>query len=235
MIVDDHDLYRSRHPYLPTTHRFGAVPMTNVLSPAGSTAAARGDDLAALRHELCSPLAAVTALIGTLAADDSDRVLSGERRREIAQLAYWQARHMAAVLSGIGNGTRALIEVVVAAGVAAGVPEPRLRTELTPDAATTAVNAHPVQQILTNLLGNAVRHGAPDTEIRLAARLDGATLVLTIHNRMVGPYRQRPEGCGLRIVDSILNDAHGSFLMRRTSGWMVAEATLPVLTSTPAV
>jgi signal transduction histidine kinase len=184
------------------------------------------DDLAALRHELGSPLAAVTALIGTLA--DDDRIMTGERRREIAQLAYWQARHMAAVLSGTGTTTRALIEVVVAAGVAAGVSQPRLQTELTPDAADTAVDAHSVQQVLTNLLGNAVRHGAPDTEIRLAARLDRDTLVLAVHNRLTGPYRQRPEGHGLRIVDSILSDARGSFTMRRTPGWVVAEATLPV-------
>jgi signal transduction histidine kinase len=188
--------------------------------------AAVPDDLAELRHELVSPLAAVTALIGTLA--DDDRTLTRERRREIAQLAYWQARHMAAVLSGTGTATRALIEVVVAAGVAAGVPQPRLRTELTPDAADTAVHAHPVQQVLTNLLGNAVRHGAPDTEIHLVARLDRGTLVLAVHNRLTGPYRQRPEGRGLRIVDGILNDARGSFTMSRTADWVIAEATLPV-------
>jgi signal transduction histidine kinase len=187
------------------------------------------DDLAALRHELRSPLAAVTALIGTLAADDADRPLTGDRRREIARLAYWQARHMAAVLAGTGTATRALVEVVLAAGVAAGVPELRLRTDLTSDAADAAVDAHPVQQVLTNLLGNAVRHGMPDTEIRLAARLEHGTLVLDVRNRLAGPFRRRPEGHGLRIVRGILDEANGSFAMRRTPGWVVAVATIPVL------
>ena len=68
----------------------------------------------------------------------------------------------------------------------------------------------------------------PDTEIHVAARLDHGTLVLAVHNRLTGPYRRRPEGRGLRIVDAILSEARGSFTMRRTPGWVVAEATLPV-------
>jgi signal transduction histidine kinase len=80
---------------------------------------------------------------------------------------------MTAVLTGTGTATRA-DRSRRRAGVAASVPQPRLRAELTPDA---AVHAHPVQQVLTNLLGNAVRHGAPDTQIHLVARLDRGTLV----------------------------------------------------------
>jgi signal transduction histidine kinase len=187
------------------------------------------DDLAVLRHELCSPLAAVTALIGVLADDESDPSPTGVRRREIARLAYWQARHMSAVLTGSGGRARAVAEVVVASVVAAGIPERRLRTELTPDAAGTIIDAPPVQQVLTNLLGNAVRHGAPDAEIRLAARLDGASLRFAVHNRLTGPYRPRAGGRGLRIVGGILADAHGSFTMHRAADHVVAEAMLPVV------
>jgi hypothetical protein len=74
MVVDDHDLHRSRHLHLPTWHtrpepcRMTDIPFT----------AAVPDDLAEPRHELVSPLAAVTALIGTLT--DDDPTLTGERR-----------------------------------------------------------------------------------------------------------------------------------------------------------
>jgi two-component system, OmpR family, sensor kinase len=185
-------------------------------------------EIAALRHELCSPLAAVSALLGVLAADDSDPTPTGVRRREIARLAYWQTRHATAVLTGTAGRSRSLTEVVVAAGIAANVPRPRLRTDLTPAAADTAVDAHAVQQVLTNLLGNAVRHGAPDGEIRLAARLERDALLLAVRNRFTGPLRRRPQGQGLRIVDDILRGVDGSFTMRLVSGWVLAEASLPL-------
>lgn len=187
------------------------------------------DDLAVLRHELSSPLAAVTALIGVLADDDGDLSPTGVRRREIARLAYWQARHMSAVLTGTGGRPRVLAEVVVAAVVAAGIPERRMRTELTPDAADTVVDAPPVQQVLTNLLGNAARHGAADTEIRLAARLDGGSLRFAVHNRLTRPFRSRSAGRGLGIVDAILTGARGSFTLRTAADHIVAEASLPVV------
>jgi signal transduction histidine kinase len=183
------------------------------------------DPLAALRHELCSPLAAVTALIETL-TDDGD--LSVECRREIARLAYWQARHMAAVLHGTAAGRRALIEVVLAARVAAGVPEARLRTQVTAEAAGIAVDARPVQQVLTNLLVNSLRHGAAGADINLEARRDGGMLVLTVHNRLPARYRRRPAGHGLRIVTDLVTAAGGSFELRCLLGAARAEAELPV-------
>lgn len=187
------------------------------------------EDLAVLRHELCSPLAAMTSLMGVLADDESDPSPIGVRRREIARLAYWQARHMSAVLNGTGGRARAVAEVVVAAVVAAGIPEWRLRSEVTPEAANTVVDAAPVQQVLTNLLGNAVRHGASHTEIGLTARRDGGSLWFAVHNRLAGPFRPRPAGRGLGIVDSIVTGVRGSFTMRIAADHVFAEATLPVV------
>jgi signal transduction histidine kinase len=180
------------------------------------------DGIAALRHELRSPLAAVTALIGTLAAED----LSDDRRREIAHLAYWQARHMAAVLHGTAAGRGTLVEVVAAAGVAAGLTVSRLRTDLTAEAAGTAVDAQPMQQLLTNLLNNAARHGTPDGEIALAASVDTDALVLTVRNRLAVDYRPGPPGYGLRIVRRIVERNHGHLELLRTGEVMTVRATL---------
>ncbi|MEJ7732756.1 MAG: HAMP domain-containing sensor histidine kinase [Polyangiaceae bacterium] len=83
-----------------------------------------------------------------------------------------------------------------------------------------------MEQVFSNLVGNAVRHGAADTLVVVAAAAEGGSAVATVHNggavpedklpRLFEPFHfdkgrsQRTEGLGLGlyIVDQIVR-AHG--------------------------
>jgi signal transduction histidine kinase len=86
-----------------------------------------------------------------------------------------------------------------------------------------------IQQLLSNLLGNAVTHGAPEFPVRVQARIDGSEWVLTVVNggnaipadamsKVFEPYWRPPSskpggglGLGLYICKQIVL-AHGGTL-----------------------
>ena len=88
-----------------------------------------------------------------------------------------------------------------------------------------------VRQVVSNLLGNAVQHGASSCEIDLVVRAEPSEIVMSVHNdgpaippealhtifdplvRVVSPHQQRPRrpgsiGLGLYIVREVVQ-AHG--------------------------
>jgi signal transduction histidine kinase len=122
---------------------------------------------------------------------------------------------------------------VTAAAVAAGVPRARLDLDLAADVVTLPVHRRTVQQLLTNLLENAVRHGPDGGTVRLAACLDGDVLVLQVADggRPTSALRRalagRTDGLGLRIVRSVVADIGGSLHLRNVPAAVVLEVRLP--------
>jgi signal transduction histidine kinase len=222
----------------PIMHAVGRVA-AGVLSAAAAvarrTAPDQEESLRRLRHELRTPLASVTALTAAL---DEGTALDGDERRELARLAHWQAEHMADLVNGPaaavrGPRQRRLAEVVTAASVAAGVPRTRLEVRLDPAVAALPVCRRTVQQVLTNLLENAVRHGPADGAVRVTGRLDGDVLVLGVADagRPTEALRQALQGhghgLGVRIVQGLVAETEGSLRLAQPADRVVLEARLP--------
>jgi signal transduction histidine kinase len=227
-----------------------------------ATAELREQFIAVLGHDLRNPLAAVGATAEVLARHrtDPDLVRMGERLRSAT-------RRMAKLLDDVldfargrmGSGVDVFIEEVPALGQALHEVVNELR------------GAHPgrtivdsdirilqavqcdkgrVQQLLSNLLGNALTHGAPDQPVVVSAGIEGAELVLSVANagspieaeslaKVFEPYWRphtgRPGGglgLGLYICAQIAK-AHGGAMAVRSSAaaGTVFTARLPV---TPA-
>jgi PAS domain S-box-containing protein len=106
-----------------------------------------------------------------------------------------------------------------------------LRSELPPDLPRVRVDPRAVQQMLTNLLTNAVKFTPKGGRVTLAARLDGDQVELTVADTGIGiapkdiakvlePFgqadnphsrRQQGTGLGLPIVKALVEQSGGSF------------------------
>jgi two-component system sensor histidine kinase KdpD len=111
-----------------------------------------------------------------------------------------------------------------------------------------------IQQVLVNLLENAVRHTPPGTPIEIAAALDGRTLVVEVSDRGPGLpsgdpdrlfekfYRavaagmQSGSGLGLAICRGIV-ELHGGKIHaeNRPGGGAVFRFSLPLGENPPAI
>jgi signal transduction histidine kinase len=131
------------------------------------------DRLAVLVHEVRSPVAALSAIAGTLA----DGELDTEARRELVRLSTLACRAIErivadAAVTSIRRETIdpvALANDVVTAARVRGVPIAFAAADEVP-----AVDADParLRQALDNLIANAVVHGGAGVEISVALRVD---------------------------------------------------------------
>jgi two-component system, OmpR family, sensor kinase len=154
--------------------------------------------LRAVCHEMRTPVSSLgsltRALTGDCCAGTGDAAgRTGEPpeplRRELAVVARDQAAHLAdllreatAITAGVTAdkpGPPAPLGRLVAAASAA-VPAGRLTVSLSPAAAARLVDRARGQQILTNLLHNAVRHGPAEAPVRLDAWADRRGLTMRV-------------------------------------------------------
>jgi two-component system sensor histidine kinase BaeS len=133
------------------------------------------DRLAVLAHEVRSPVAALSAIAGTLADGEVD----SEARRELVRLSTLACRAIErivadAAVTSIHRETIdpvALVHDVVTAARVRGVPIAFAAPQEVP-----VVDADParLRQALDNLITNAVVHGGDSVEISVALRADDA-------------------------------------------------------------
>ena len=132
------------------------------------------DRLAVLVHEVRSPVAALSAIAGTLVEAELD----GEARRELVRLSTLACRAIERIVAdaAVTSIHREPVDPVVL--VRDVVTAARLRGAQIAFAAQQAplVDADParLRQALDNLITNAVVHGGPRVEVSIAVRADDA-------------------------------------------------------------
>ncbi|WP_375773001.1 PAS domain-containing protein [Archangium gephyra] len=187
-------------------------------------------------HDLRSPLHNISLNTELLLRRDdvSGSVLTGVQR--IARSTERMSRMITDLLdftrARLGGGIPVqrrpcnLVDLVRATLEELEVPHPgRVVLSQEPGPYTGAWDPDRLAQALSNLVGNALQHGARDTPVEVALRQEGPTLVLTVHNQgapipeallphVFDPFRRAGGGSrdglglGLYIVQEILR-AHG--------------------------
>lgn len=202
------------------------------------TGGLREQFLAVVGHDLRSPLSALGAGIELLARKpgrpDSDEILE-QMQGSVERMAALIGDVLDFARGRLGGGlvlerrTVALAPLLQQAVAEHRAAHPGQRIELDCDCVPT-VDCDPrrLAQLLGNLLGNALTHGASDAPVRVACRQDGAMLALSVANRgdpipeaarplLFHPFvrgragRQQGLGLGLYIAAEIAR-AHGGTL-----------------------
>jgi signal transduction histidine kinase len=224
-----------------------------------ATAELREQFIAVLGHDLRNPLAAVgaTAELMVRSSAEPQMVALGTRLRTTARrmsqliddvLDFARGR----LGSGIGIEAREVPDLAsylrdVVAELREAHPERTVIERITIDRAVRCDRGR-LQQLLSNLLGNALTYGAEDRPVVVSAAIDERTLVVTVANEgdpiapenlalVFEPYwRPRTSkpggglGLGLYIGAQIVR-AHGGELNVRSSAdaGTVFEASLPIV------
>jgi len=199
--------------------------------------------VAALGHDLRSPLHAIvmaTTMITTGDVDatvrrHSERVLASGRRM-VAMIDELQDLARARLGGGIAieRAPMDLWPVVksMVAECASASPESRIETRQVGET-SGQWDAGRVAQIVSNLVGNAINHGTPGAPIEVSVRGDGPSVSLVVRNvgvirddvratlfdpfrRGVTPSKRTGLGLGLYIVHQIVL-AHGGAIDVRSS------------------
>jgi signal transduction histidine kinase len=190
--------------------------------------------LAMLGHDLRNPLntvlttARLMAIRGELPVESQKRlgriVSSGERmQRMIGQiLDVTHARHATGIV--VEAAEQDLVPLVAGIVDEVSTAHPARRIELLSDGPCTAmIDAERFEQVIANLLGNAIAHGDPDEEIRVEIATRETVVSVAVHNHgapippsviphLFNPFeRDKPEkrsdglGLGLYISERIVN------------------------------
>jgi two-component system sensor histidine kinase KdpD len=194
--------------------------------------------LSAVSHDLRTPLATITGVTSSLLEQKEER--DPASRRELIQSVYDEATRMDRIVNNLLFMTRLeagalrvhkewlpLDEVVGAALVRL---EDRLggraiRTQLPPDLSLVPLDGVLIEQVLMNLLDNALKYAPPNTPIELSAQASDGEVTIEVADRGAGvppgdeqrifdkfyraaPSETRGVGLGLTICRGIV-EAHG--------------------------
>jgi two-component system sensor histidine kinase KdpD len=217
----------------------------------------RNSLLSSVSHDLRTPLAAITgAASGLLQRESLD-----PRGRELAQIAYEEAERLNRLLSNLLEMTRLesgsvkvekewqpLEEVVgtTLLRLEKLVGDYRLTTHLPDDLPLVPIDAVLIEQVLVNLLENAVKYTPAESPIDLSAWVEDQEVIVEVADRGPGLpvgdverifdkfYRVRPTtasgvGLGLAICRAVI-EAHGGRIWagNRAGGGAVFRFTLPL-------
>lgn len=170
-----------------------AEAISSALTIANDTAKLREQFLALVGHDLRSPLGAITLGVDLLRAtpltDRAERTVgliqrSAERMREmIANILDFARGRLGggipislSVDDGLGDALHAVVSEVQSSD-----PSRKIITDIAIEQPIACDN-HRLAQLLTNLLTNAVTHGAADIPVRVEAHGNASGLMLRVSN-----------------------------------------------------
>ncbi len=159
---------------------------------AAELALSRDTFMAILAHDLRSPLSAITMLSHLMertAATDGARKQAVQIQRSAKEMAGMIRDLLEYTRTQLGKGMpvapRACSLTVLCRDaveeVQSAYPQRQLVADVPDGLAATVDNAR-LRQALSNLLNNAVQHGAPDAPVSLAARVVGEEVTLAVRN-----------------------------------------------------
>lgn len=164
----------------------------SALATERETAKLREEFIAVVGHDLRNPLAALSAglrIIGRGLAEPKSKDLVGQMQSAVLRINMIVDNLLDFARGRLGDGIElSQTSVGLEDMVKEVVNEVRLATnhpiELSTDL-SEPVRCDPqrIAQLLSNLLGNAVTHGAPDAPIRVHAKIRDKTLTIAVANR----------------------------------------------------
>jgi signal transduction histidine kinase len=211
----------------------------------------RAELVSTVAHELRSPLTSVKGFTATLLAkwgkftDDQKRVMLETVNADADRVTrlITELLDVSRIESGRMEVHRQLVDVpdrarrIIAGRVAAGEPEDRFRLEIDPSLPETWLDADKIDQILGNLVENAVRHGAgivtvvaqrADTGseqqpvIAVSVRDQGEGIPPEVAHRVFRQFwrgkRRGGTGLGLYIVKGLVESLGGDITVARAPG-----------------
>ena len=218
----------------------------------------RNSLLSSVSHDLRTPLAAITGATSGLLQHE-DRL--GSRERELAQIAYEEAERLNRLVGNLLEMTRLesgsvtaekewqpLEEVIgtTLLRLDKALQDHPLEANLPDDLPLVPIDGVLIEQVLVNLLENAVKYTPPGTPIELRARQEGNMVVVEVADRGPGLppgseerifdkfYRVKPAvasgaGLGLAISRAII-EVHGGriWATNRSGGGAEFHFTLPL-------
>lgn len=155
--------------------------------------------LSSISHDVRTPLAVMAGASSSL-AERGER-LAPEERRALAQSIFEQARGMSELVDKILQMTRlesgaielerdwdSLSEIAgsVLRRLGERLASHRLMVEIPSDLPLVRVDAGLIEQVLGNLLENALKHTPPGTLVRLRAHQQGAEIVVSVEDFSTG-------------------------------------------------
>jgi signal transduction histidine kinase len=206
----------------------------------------RADFVSGVSHELRTPLAQIRLFGETLLLG---RVRSGDEARRAAEVIVQESRRLSQMVdnvllfSRVGRGMTAVhrepvhVATVLTRAVDAFRPQAAskhvtIELDISPDVATRLVDANALQQVLLNLLDNAVKYGPRGQVIRIHTAADASLLRLEVADggpgvasgdvdRIWEPFwrasgsAEGGTGLGLAIVRELANGHGGSARVER--------------------
>ncbi len=222
--------------------------------------------LSSVSHDLRTPLATITGGVSTIL--ESGSRLDSETRRELLESVREEAERLNRLVENLLQMTRfesgalqlrrewhPLEEVIGAALGRLGkrLSDRRITTQLPPDLPLVAIDDVLIEQVLVNLLDNALKYTPPDSPISITATVADRTIRVEVADRGPGLppgeedrifekfYRGpsssgRGAGLGLAICQGIIRAHGGRIWAENLPGAGVAfRFALPITDSPPGV
>jgi len=210
----------------------------------------RAELVSTVAHELRAPLTSVKGFTATLLAkwsrfnDDQKRVMLETVNADADRVTrlITELLDVSRIESGRIEVRKQLVDVpqrarkIIAGRVASGDPEDRFRLEAAPDLPETWLDADKIDQILGNLVENAIRHGAGIVTIvvrRARGSGDQEAIVVSVRDQGEGippemalrvfrqfwrGKRRGGTGLGLYIVKGLVEAMSGEITVTRAPG-----------------